>query len=228
MKEGENTQCMTWNVCVCVWLPLLNGGTGCWRRVKIAMLIKGSWVLLRLHWLPHPSHTPPPSKPPTTPALLSPFLFQWIYCPPPLSTGLLNGPQLLNFMPRVNLVSLMVSAELQWRGCALLISLWTCRKKSQKWIWSSVAVASHEAEIQIGSTCTLKRAAATGSGLWTEKLYWKTGRGCKATAQELYHLCGILMQVHAELSLGRMHGHTLKMKIKENNWLFAKTHTWCC
>lgn len=44
---------------------------------------------LRLHGLPHPS--PPPS-----------FLtsLRWIYYPLPLSAGLLNGPQLLNFMPR--------------------------------------------------------------------------------------------------------------------------------
>lgn len=46
--------------------------------------------------------------------LTSLSLSQWIYyLVLPLSAGLLNGPQLLNFMPRVNLVALMVAAELQ-------------------------------------------------------------------------------------------------------------------
>lgn len=57
-------------------------------RVKIAILIKGSGVSLRLHGLPHPS------SPPSFLASL-----HWIYYPLPLSAGLLNGPQLLNFMP---------------------------------------------------------------------------------------------------------------------------------
>ena len=51
----------------------------------------------------------PPTPPCTLPSL---HLSQWIYHPPPLSAGLLNGPQLLNFMPQVNLVSLMAAAEL--------------------------------------------------------------------------------------------------------------------
>lgn len=66
------------------WVDWLGKG-----RAKIAILIKGCGVSLRLHGLPHPS--PPPS-----------FLtsLRWIYYPLPLSAGLLNGPQLLNFMPR--------------------------------------------------------------------------------------------------------------------------------
>lgn len=121
---------------------------------------------------------PPPSFfhiPPLFP--LSP----WIYYPLPLSVGLLSGPQLLNFMPRVNLVCLMVAAELQWRGLALFY-LPLAPKAAGTEInlgeQRSVEVVSYEAEIPIGSTCTLKGAGATGSDLWTEKVYWRTGESC--------------------------------------------------
>lgn len=118
---------------------------------------------------------PPSSSLPSLP------LSQWIYYPLPLSAGLLNGPQLLNFMPRVNLVTLMVAAELQWRGLALFFNLpLGLRKKPPKWIWeSNVELASYEVDIQIGSTCTLKWAGATGSNLFSSKVYWRTGEGSK-------------------------------------------------
>lgn len=112
-RKWESTRSTWLSVLVCVPVD----ASAQWRgrplkeRVKIAMLIKGSWVPLRLHGLPHPSH--PHSSLPSLP------LSQWIYYHLPLSAGLLNGPQLLNFMPRVNLVTLMVAAELQWRGLAL-------------------------------------------------------------------------------------------------------------
>lgn len=67
-------------------------------------------------FIPAPLH---PSWPPSTIPSLP--LSQWIYYPLLLSAGLLNGPQLFNFMPQVNLV--MVAAELQWRGPTLFISL---------------------------------------------------------------------------------------------------------
>lgn len=75
------------------------------KRVKIATLLKGIQSAPRGCTGYH-IHQPPSLLNSHSPS-------QWIYYPLPLSTGMLNEPQLLNFEPRVNLVFLMGAAELQ-------------------------------------------------------------------------------------------------------------------
>lgn len=155
-KVREYTQYMTECFSLCVHVD----ATAQWRdrllkeRVKIATLIKGSWVPLRLHGLLHPS----------SPSLfLNLPLSQWIYyLGLPLSAGLLNGPQLLNFMPRVNLVALMVATKLHWRGTLFFFYLHLSpRKKAQKWIWNSNSVP--ELHCGVWGTCILKWAEPQGA-----------------------------------------------------------------
>lgn len=80
----------------------------------MASLIKGSSASLRLdgccciHLTLHHSLITPATPLIPAPASLSRLPFsQWIYYPLPPSAELFNGPPPLNFMPRVNLASLM-------------------------------------------------------------------------------------------------------------------------
>lgn len=152
---------------------------------------------------------PPPSSLPSLP------LSQWIYYPLPLSAGLLNGPQLLNFMPRVNLVILMVAAALQWRGLALFLSPSRPEEEATEMNLGeqrSIEVASYEAEIQIRPTCTLKWAGATGSNLFSSKVYWRTGEGSKVMVDILLPEWNLNSLSNETVCLTSMRRHTLKMK----------------
>lgn len=106
-------------------------------RVKIVGLIKGSWVPLRLHVQPHPSHTHPHSSRPHLPAS------RRIYYPP-LSAGPLRGPPFLHFMPWVNL---LVPSN---GGCWASLK-WPADEAVEKWIWNSGRKDRNGVEKQTGS-----------------------------------------------------------------------------
>lgn len=120
------------------WVDWLGKG-----REKIAILIKGCGVSLRLHGLPHPS--PPPS-----------FLtsLRWIYYPLPLSAGLLNGPQLLNFMPRGQPSQFNGGYRAQVKRPGSFSSPYGLGEGGTNmnlWVQRSYELASYEGALQIGS-----------------------------------------------------------------------------
>lgn len=118
-------------------------------RVKIVTLIKGSWVPLRLHVLPHSSRTHPHSSLPHLPAS------QRIYCPP-LSAGPLKGPPFLNFMPWVNSVFPSNGgcwASPKWPASFFQISFWV----GEKWIWNGGIKDINGVEKQAGSEMSWRK-----------------------------------------------------------------------
>lgn len=140
-------------------------------RVEIAVLKKGI--------LSTPPPPPPPSFVPSLP------LSQWIYHPPSPSTGLLNGPQLLNSCHG------STQSSHSNGGCRAPVkkpdslSIFVPEEKDTEINLEEkygVQVA-YEAEILIDSTCTLRWAGATRSHHWTATLYSRTEEGCKYTVE---------------------------------------------
>lgn len=183
-QEGTESVCTCWCLCSVQRQAIEGEGENSHANKGILSVPEAAWAATSL-----PS---PPSFYTRLP------LSQWIYYPLPLSAGLLNGLHLLNFMPRVNLVTLMVDAEPQWRGLALFISPWARERRHGNesgramQLWGGIIQAGNTNRIHLSSEMSQNHTEQPLDETVTAAKVWR----------KYYCLCEIKTDFQIKLRLG--------------------------